>query len=48
MQGHLMQRCHQFNLTPMGDNWETTAVDDGAPAVRSRLAKIEPGKRKSI
>ena len=46
MQGNLMQRYHQLNLTPMGDNWETTTADD--PAVRSRLAKIEPGKRKSI
>ena len=46
MQGHLMQRYHQSTLRPMGDNWETTAIDD--PAVRSRLAKIEPGRRKSM
>ena len=36
----------------MGLNFEadeaaSKIVDDGAPAVRSRLAEIEPGKRKS-
>ena len=29
------------------DEATTKMVDDGGPAVRSRLAEIEPGKRKS-
>ena len=58
MQGHLVQRCHQINLvlgTSLVDglvNFEadkaaSKIVDDRAPAVRNRLAEIEPGKRKS-
>ena len=52
-----MQRCHQINLV-LGtsvdglvnfeaDKAASKIVDDRAPAVRNRLAEIEPGKRKS-
>ena len=51
MQGHLVQRCHQINLVLTEDHFSwmkhSYIVDDGAPAVRSRLAEIGPGKRKS-
>ena len=50
MQGHLVQRCHQINLVLTEDHFSwmkhSYIVDDGAPAVRSRLAEIEPGKRR--